>query len=241
MIRALLLSNSTNHGQGLLEHAREELADFLGADRRRVMFFPFALYDQQSYVTRIREALRDVCEVQSATDATLRQVLDADAYFVGGGNSWRLLAHLHREGFVGLLRRQVRDGVPYVGSSAGTNMACPTLRTTNDMPIVAPLTWEALGIVDFQMNTHYIDVADTQTHMGETRQTRLEEFLEENDVPVLALREGCWLRIETSDKTLGGTRGAVLFRRGHAPQELVPGGQVDILQRLAAPRYDSRS
>ncbi len=239
MVHALLLSNSTNHGQGFLEHARDEIADFLGGNKR-VVFFPYALADRDAYVEKVRGALQDVCEVVGSHVASTQDLLSADAYFVGGGNTWRLATWLYREGLFGLIKRRLTEGASYIGSSAGTNMACLTIRTTNDMPIVQPPSFRALGVVPFQINAHYIDEADTPTHMGETRETRLLEFLEENDVPVLGMREGCWLRVEGHTAVLGGDRGARLYTRQGEPRDLNTGDRLDFLFRDAPVRFDTQ-
>ena len=127
-----------------------------------------------------------------------------------------------RRGLLHALRTAVERGARYGGASAGTNLACPTIRTTNDMPIVQPDGFAALGLVDYQINPHYLDSSPSSTHMGETRAERIAEFLEENDVPVLGLREGAWLRVDGAATVLHG-REAVLFRRGQAPEELAAG------------------
>ncbi|QQR73511.1 MAG: dipeptidase PepE [Holophagales bacterium] len=231
MRRLLLLSNSTSFGRGLLDHAAEELADFL-APCRRVAFVPFALADRDGYAERIRARL---AALDLAVDAVAdgaeghRTLLEAEAVFVGGGNTFRLLSTLQRRGLLPLLAERARAGMPYVGSSAGTNLAGPTIRTTNDMPIVEPTSLDALGLVPFQINPHYLDPDPASTHMGETREQRLREFHEENATPVLALREGAWLRVEGGRARLGGLRGARLFRRGAAPEELLPGAALDRL------------
>jgi dipeptidase E len=133
-----------------------------------------------------------------------------------------------------------RAGLPYLGSSAGTNMACPTLRTTNDMPVVEPASFAALGLIPFQINPHYppsLDPGPAATHQGETRQQRIEEFLEVNDVPVLSLREGSWLRVSDGLARTGGTTWARLFARAAEPRELPPGSDVsDLLD--TRPRFD---
>lgn len=231
MRRLLLLSNSTSFGRGLLDHAAEELAGFL-APCRRVAFVPFALADRDGYAERIRARL---AALDLAVDAVAdgaeghRTLLEAEAVFVGGGNTFRLLSTLQRHGLLPLLAERARAGMPYVGSSAGTNLAGPTIRTTNDMPIVEPTSLDALGLVPFQINPHYLDPDPASTHMGETREQRLREFHEENATPVLALREGAWLRVEGGRARLGGLRGARLFRRGAAPEELLPGAALDRL------------
>lgn len=131
-----------------------------------------------------------------------------------------------------------RDGLPYMGARAGTNMAAPTLRTTNDMPIVQPPSFETLGLVPFQINPHYLDPDPDSTHKGETREERLTEFLEENDVPVLGLREGSWLRVEGRQARVQGARPARLFTRGAEPRELPVGSDVSHLL-TTAPRFDA--
>jgi dipeptidase E len=125
----------------------------------------------------------------------------------------------------------VDDGLLYMGASAGSNIAAPTIRTTNDMPIVQPTSFDALGLVPFQINPHYIDPPTGSTHMGETREERLVEYLEENETPVVGLREGAWLRVEDGRVWLGGTRAARIFRRDAAPEERAPGADLSDLLR----------
>ena len=118
--------------------------------------------------------------------------------------------------------------MPYIGSSAGTNMACPTIRTSNDMPIVEPHSFAALNLIPFQINPHYIDPDPKSTHQGETRQQRLNEYLEENETPVVGLREGSWLSVDGERGVLGGARSAACFRRGETVVEIPPGATLDI-------------
>ena len=227
----MLISNSTNPGEGYLDHVAEEIATFL-TSARSLAFVPFALADRAGYVARARERLAAVglaVEGVSADAAGHRALLEAEAVFVGGGNTFRLLDTMRRSGLLPLLAERARTGMPYVGASAGTNLACPTIRTTNDMPIVQPASLDALALVPFQINPHYLDPDPSSTHMGETREQRLREFHEENAAPVLGLREGAWLRVEGERARLGGTRGARLFRRGVAPQELSAGAALDFL------------
>lgn len=157
---------------------------------------------------------------------------------VGGGNAFRLLAAVQRLGLVDVIRRRVAEGMPYVGSSAGTNLACPTIRTTNDMPIVQPRTLSALGLVPFQINPHYPSDEPTPGQPGETRDQRLTEFLDENDVPVLGLREGSWLQVTGPTATVGGVSGGRLFRRSRPPCHQPPGTDVSNLLRPRG-RFDS--
>ena len=236
----LLLSSSTVHGGSYLEHALGAVEELLG-DRRAVHFAPFALRDYDAYTVRVQAAfeplgvsligLHRVRDPRAAIEA-------AQVLFVGGGNSFRLLQQLQQLGLLDPVRRRVESGaLRFVGSSAGTNMACPSLRTTNDMPIVQPQSFEGFGLIPFQINPHYLDPNPSSTHMGETREQRIAQFLEENDVPVLGLREGAWLRRRDRQLLLDGRAGARLFRRGEPPQQLEPGEDLSWLLDLPA-RFD---
>jgi dipeptidase E len=237
----LLLSNSQVHGRGYLDHALVALRDLLDG-RRSVLFAPFALRDHDGYVARIAEALAplgvSVRGLHAEADP-LAAVRAAEVLYVGGGNSFRLLRALRDRGLVGAVRERVAAGeLAYVGSSAGTNMACPTLRTTNDMPILQPDSFEAFGLVPFQVNPHYLDADPGSTHMGETRAQRIAQFLEENDVPVLGMREGAWLRRRGERLELGGETGALLFLRGEEPRPFGAGDDLSFLLTTPA-RFDS--
>lgn len=230
MTRLLLLSNSTNHGEGYLDHAWTAIRAFFGP-ARRLAFVPFALCDHAAYVDKVRARFEphgfEVVGVSAGAGGAATMEA-AECVFVGGGNTFRLLDVLQRTGILGALRRRVASGLPYMGASAGTNIVAPTIRTTNDMPIVQPASFDALGLVPFQINPHYVDPDPGSTHMGETRETRLLEYLEENTAPVIGLREGAWLQREGDALRLEG-RGARLFRRGEEPQELEPGSDVSRL------------
>jgi dipeptidase E len=229
--RLLLISNSTNHGEGYLDHVLQEIDGFLGAVRRLV-FVPFALKDREGYGAKVRQRLAAIgveVDTLTADEAGRRLAAEAEAVFTGGGNTFRLLRTLQESGLLAVLRERALAGMPYLGSSAGTNTAAPTIRTTNDMPIVEPASFEALGLVPFQINPHYLDPDPGSTHMGETREQRIKEFHEDNSAPVVGLREGAWLRIEGAHATLGGIRGARIFRRGEAPEERGTGETLDDL------------
>jgi dipeptidase E len=156
----------------------------------------------------------------------------AEALFIGGGNTFRLLRALQELSLLEPIRRRVEEGMLYIGSSAGSVVACPTIRTTNDMPIVEPAGFEALGLVPFQINAHYLDADPASTHMGETREERLSQFHEENPEPVVGLREGTMLRVEGDSVVLQGGRPARIFRPGKEPVEVPPG---TALEELLAP------
>jgi dipeptidase E len=229
--RLLLLSNSTNHGRGYLDHAMEAIRIHLEGVKRLV-FIPFALKDRHGYTARVQERFAAegiLVEGVEPRSEDVRLLETAEAVFVGGGNTFRLLDHLQRAGFVEALSERALAGMPYLGASAGTNIAAPTIRTTNDMPIVEPESLDALGLVPFQVNPHYVDPDPASTHMGETREQRLCEYLEENERPVVALREGGWLRVLGPEAYVDGPRSARVFRRGADPAEAAPGTDVSAI------------
>jgi dipeptidase E len=238
-VNLLLLSNSAQHGHPFLGHALDAFAEVLPA-RCRLVFVPYAGADHDAYTAQVRGALAPLgAEVRGVHEGgdPVAALASADAVFVGGGNSFRLLDALYRTRLRHALVDRVREGLPYVGASAGTNMAAPTLRTTNDMPIVQPPSFEALGLVPFQINPHYLDPDPASTHRGETREERLAQFLEENDVPVLGLREGAWLRVAGGRAALGGLRPGRLFTRGAAPCEVPVGTDLSWLLG-STPHFD---
>jgi dipeptidase E len=229
MKRILLISNSTLYGGGYLDHAEGEIHSFLG-DIKRVLFVPFALRDRDKYAATAKQRFAkmgyELSSIHTADDP-VRAVNHTDAVFIGGGNTFRLLKALYDFDLLGPIRDRVAAGVPYIGSSAGSNVAGPTIRTTNDMPIVQPPSFDALGLVSFQINPHYLDPDPNSRHMGETREERILQFLEENDTPVAALREGAMLRIENGETILRGSTGARIFRKGLDAIETLPGAHLN--------------
>ncbi|HEX5050985.1 MAG TPA: dipeptidase PepE [Planctomycetota bacterium] len=227
----LLISNSTMHGGGYLEHCAAEIRDFLGA-RKTVLFVPYALHDHDAYAEKAHAAFAGMghdlisAHTQSRPAAAVEM---ADAVFVGGGNTFRLLASLYHHGLLPAISKRAVAGMPYIGSSAGTNVAAPSIRTTNDMPIVQPPSFTALQLVPFQINPHYLDPEPGSRHMGETREERIRQFLEEHETPVLGLREGCMLRVEGERMELRGTTRARLFRRHVAAEEFTPPCDLSVL------------
>jgi Peptidase E len=221
-MRLLLISSSNVHGYGFLDHSEPEIRAFLGAGGR-VAFVPFAAHDHAAYTAKVRERLGKMdLDVVSVDDLD-----EADAIFVGGGNTFRLLKTLYERDLLDPIRERVRSGLPYLGSSAGTVIAAPTMKTTNDMPIVYPPSFAALDLVSFQINPHYLDVDPQSTHKGETREERIRELLDENGTAVVGLREGSMLRVEDAATTLLGAKTARIFRRGRDPVELEPGSTLD--------------
>jgi dipeptidase E len=228
--RLLLISNSTLHGSGYLDHAESEIRDFLG-ELKRVLFVPFALSDRDKYAAtaqaRFQKMGYELTSIHTAANPA-QAVKETDAMFIGGGNTFRLLKALYEFDLLDVIGERVDAGMPYIGSSAGSNMACPTIRTTNDMPIVEPPSFNALGLVSFQINPHYLDPDPNSKHMGETRAERIVQFLEENETPVVGLREGAMLRIENGETILRGSTGARIFRRGFEPLEVSPGARLNL-------------
>jgi dipeptidase E len=157
-----------------------------------------------------------------------KAIRTAEAIFLGGGNTFRLLKSLYDFEVLKVIGERVREGMPYIGSSAGSNVACPTIRTTNDMPIVEPPSLVALNLFPYQINPHYLAPDPSSTHMGETRDERLLQYLEENKIPVVGLREGAMIRCENGGAVLKGTHGARIFQRAMAPFELEPGANLRV-------------
>ena len=232
-MRLLLISNSTSFGGQYLDHCAEAIASLLGKSIKRVLFVPYAIHDHEAYTAKVRSRFQimgyEVDSVHDAESGPAAAVEHAEAIFIGGGNTFRLIDALWRQELIEPIRRRVAGGAPYIGTSAGANVACPSIRTTNDMPIVQPPSFEALDLVPFNINPHYQDPVSGSTHMGETREQRIAEFHEENDPPVLGLREGSWLRVEDDRMTLEGTTDACLFQRGIEPIECLSGSRLDFL------------
>lgn len=225
--RLLLLSNSTNYGEPYLSSRGDAIKDFLGETIKRVLFIPYASvrfsYDASAAMAQERFAGwgYDLQSVHTSDDQP-SAVHSAEAVVISGGNTFHLLRGLYENNLLDSIRAQVGDGLPYIGWSAGANVACPTIMTTNDMPIVEPPSLNALGLVPFQINPHYTD-AVIMGHGGETRDDRLAEFIEINpDTYVVGLREGSILRIEGKTISLLGDKPARVFRKGQEAREYGP-------------------
>lgn len=230
----LLVSSSTVNGSGYLDHCEDALRgvfDGVGG----LLFVPFARpggvsHDDYTAAARVRFAAMgfDLVGLHEVADP-VTTVRKAEGVFIGGGNTFVLLRDLYEAGVVEPLRERVRAGMPYAGTSAGSNVAGPSIRTTNDMPIVYPPTFEALAFVPFNLNPHYLDPDPGSTHKGETRETRIREFHHFNEQPVVGLREGGMLRVKNERMTLEGLAGARLFRHGQDPEEYMPGDDLSFL------------
>lgn len=225
----LLVSNSTNPGEAYLDHCAHLLVSlFQGlAD---VAFVPYALANVDGYATQAEERFArmgiELRSVHREPDPA-RAIRQSAGVFVGGGNTFRLLERCRSLGLLEEISARVGDGAPYAGASAGSNLACPTIKTTNDMPIVDPHGLEALGIFPFQINAHYVDRDPDVAHGGETREQRIAEFHEENATPVIGLREGSVLEHNDGRTRLHGAKSARLFLVGADPKELSPGSVIE--------------
>lgn len=232
--KMLLLSNSTSFGYGWLEHAEKDIIEFFGKNISEILFIPFAgvtvTYDDYTEKTRAKFAqlgykVKSIHECDDRKNA----VLDAEAIAVGGGNTFALLKALYDFDLINVIRNKVNTGTPYIGWSAGSNMACPTIKTTNDMPITEPKSFNALNLIPFQINPHYTD-GMIPNHSGETREQRILEFLEANkEIYVVGLREGSTLSCTDNTLKLIGDKPMRIFRYNLEPSEVNPGENIDFL------------
>lgn len=240
-MKLLLISNSTNYKEPYLGWCQPLIEEFLQGTANNIAFVPYAGVDvagkvypesYDAYTDRVQKVFdkfgKKINSVHAAKDP-VKVINDADIIMVGGGNTFHLVAELHRNGLIEPIRRKVMEGTPYIGWSAGSNVACPTLCTTNDMPIVMPASFKCLDLVPFQINPHYIDpypeeINDAIRHGGETRQVRINEYLAVNkEKTVAGLREGTALWIDHERITLRGTRKMIVLRYGQEPTEKNPG------------------
>jgi dipeptidase E len=226
-MRLLLISNSTNAGETFLAHAVDQIKSFLGPDGMTALFIPYAgvVISFDEYATRVRNRFREIGHhVTSVHEGKnpVQEIQRAQVIIVGGGNTFHLAKLMQEQDLLDPIRERVLAGIPYIGWSAGSNMACPSIRTTNDMPIVEPPGFHALNLVPFQINPHYLD-ANPEGHAGETREMRIEEFTQANPgIYVVGLREGTMLRVEGQAVELVGSRSARIFRKGQQPREMGP-------------------
>jgi len=230
----LLISNSTMPGEAYLDYPKHEIKKFLGDKFLNALFIPYAAvtFSFDQYEQKVAERFNELgFRIQSIHhfDDPVKAVYDAEVIVVGGGNTWQLVRMLHDNQLIEAIRTKVLGGTPYIGWSAGSNVACPTLRTTNDMPIVDPKGFDTIDLVPFQINPHYLD-ANPEGHGGETREQRIEEFLEINpDIYVVGLREGTMFLVEDHRINLIGNRPARIFKKGTAPVELKSGDDFGFL------------
>jgi dipeptidase E len=225
--RLMLISNSTQHGGGWLDHCETGIRELLGRSAHNILFIPYAQRDTDAYAAKAKERFQRMGYRLTSIhrEANPAQAIrQADAVFVGGGNTYLLLYALCDMDLLMPLWSACTTGLPYIGVSAGANVACPTIRTTNDWPIVLWPTASALNLVPFQINPHFVDANPRSIHQGETREARIAEFHEHNPHPVVGLREGTWIQSEGNTYTMRGSMdGSKIFFRDGPAQEWVPG------------------
>ncbi|MBR5594764.1 MAG: dipeptidase PepE [Alistipes sp.] len=229
----LLISNSTNAGEEYLKYPIAEIAKTLKGVSE-VVFIPYAAvtFSYDEYEAKVQARFNEIgIKVKSIHHALNKRnfLRNAEAVVIGGGNTFALLKRMQEEDLLDVIHRRVKGGMPYVGWSAGSNVTCPTICTTNDMPIVQPESFRAIGLVSFQINPHYLD-ANPAGHAGETREQRILEYLEANRSRyVVGLREGCMLRIDDNGIELIGSRPMRIFKKGQPTYEVNPGDDISFL------------
>lgn len=233
-MKLLLISNSTMPGEAYLDYPKYEIKKFLGEKPVTALFIPYAAvtFSYDAYCEKVEERFSEIGHhivgIHTMKNP-VKAVWDAEAIVVGGGNTWKLVRMLHDNKLMFPIREKVFNGTPYIGWSAGSNVACPTLRTTNDMPIIDPKGFDCTGLIPFQINPHYLD-KNPEGHGGETREQRIEEFLEINPgIYVAGLREGTMFKLEDKKLELIGNRPCRIFRKGQEPKELSPGDDFSFL------------
>jgi dipeptidase E len=234
-MKLLLLSNSTNAGEEYLGWPREIIKEFLVKYAiRKCLFVPYAgvTINFNEYAERVKTVFAQFgCTLESVHMSTdpVKAVFESDCIVIGGGNTFRLVQLLHEKGLMAPIRQKVLDGTPFIGWSAGSNVACPSMKTTNDMPIIQPSSFDTLNLIPFQINPHYLD-AHPEDHGGETREQRIIEFLELNrNVTVVGLREACALYYEFGHLFLKGNRPMRVFRYHTVPVEYEKREDLDFL------------
>ena len=227
-MKLLLLSNSTMAGKPFLGWPKIYLKSFIGDAPKKLLFIPYAGVNVywDGYAKKVSDYFEEfgyeTISIYKQKDYA-QAINEADIIMIGGGNTFHLVYYLHKNGLIPLIRQAVLDGKPYIGWSAGANVACPSLCTTNDMPIIQPESFETFNLVPLQINPHYLDT-NPDGHGGETREDRINEFLEINrDKVVIGLREGTGIWIENDKIKLIGDKTARSFQYGKEPEELSKG------------------
>lgn len=232
-MKLLLISNSTNAGEEYLRYPMPQIEKFL-TGVKEVVFVPYAAvtFSYAAYEKKVQARFSElgirVRSVHRAKDPK-KMIREAEAICVGGGNTFALTKKMQEQGLMTAILRKIKAGTPYVGWSAGSNVSCPTICTTNDMPIVEPASFKAIGAMPFQINPHYLD-ANPEGHAGETREQRILEYIEANPRRwVVGLREGCMLHYENEHLELIGPRPMRIFRKGQPIREVVSGDDLSFL------------
>lgn len=228
MKNLIIASTSTIHGEKYLNYLKEELYTHF-SNISELLFIPYARpggisHDKYTAIANeffntIGVKVKGIHEFNTPKDA----IKNAEGIFTGGGNTFVLVKQLYHFDILSLLKQAILDGTPYLGSSAGSNICGLTAHTTNDMPIVLPKSLKTLGLVPFNINPHYLDPDPNSKHMGETRETRIKEFMNYNPQPVVGLREGSWIKVNGDDMVLGGQLNARVFKSINGISEVPPG------------------
>ncbi len=230
----LIVSTSTVHGLPYLSYLKKEVVKHF-AGCKEIVFIPFARpggvsWDDYTQVARnFFESLDISVKGIHEFDHPVNALKDAQGVFTGGGNTFVLLKEMHEQDLLKPLRSCISDGMPYMGTSAGSNLTGMTVNNTNDMPIVYPPSFEALGVIPFNINPHYLDPDPSSKHMGETRETRIKEYLVFNNLPVVGLREGSFLEVKGNEIQLKGELSMRMFEKGKTPYEVEPGADISFL------------
>lgn len=237
MKNLIIASTSTLHGGDYLEYILPEL-ELHFKNCKTILFIPFARpggISHDDYTEKVKTAfakikmeVKGLHEFENPAEA----IQQAEGIFTGGGNTFLLVSQLYKYNVMTVLAEAVKNGIPYLGTSAGSNITGLSMQTTNDMPIVYPPSFQTLGLVPFNLNPHYLDPDTTSKHMGETRETRIKEFHQFNSIPVLGLREGSWLDVKGDKIVLKGTLTARLFKQHQIPEELESGSDLSSLGTL---------
>lgn len=221
-------------GEPYLDYPKKEIKKFLGNQPKTAVFIPYAAvtFSFDTYCEKVEERFAEIGHHVVGIHTfknPVKAIQEAEAIVVGGGNTWQLVRMLHNQKLMNPIREKVFNEIPYIGWSAGSNVACPTLRTTNDMPIIDPKSFDCTGLIPFQINPHYLD-SNLEGHGGETREQRIEEFLEINpNLYVAGLREGTILKLENEKLELIGNRPCRIFKKGKKPFELSAGDDFNFL------------
>ncbi|HPE77381.1 MAG TPA: dipeptidase PepE [Draconibacterium sp.] len=224
-MKLLLISNSTMPGERYLDYPKNEIYKFLGEKPVTALFVPYAAvtFSFDEYCEKVEERFAEIGHHIvgiHTVDDQIKAIHEAEAIVIGGGNTWQLVRMMHDFKLMNPIREKVFNQTPYIGWSAGANVACPTLRTTNDMPIIDPKGFDCIGLVPFQINPHYLH-ENPEGHGGETREQRINEFLEINpNLYVAGLREGTMLKLDDKNLHLIGSRTCRIFKKGAQPREL---------------------
>ncbi|WP_420572236.1 dipeptidase PepE [Kordia sp.] len=231
MRNIIVASTSTVHGSGYLKYIIDELASFF-KDTEEILFIPYArpggiTHDEYTNVARkafekIGKTIHGVHEFENPVET----IKNAKGIFTGGGNTFLLVSQLYKHEVMQPLREAILDGTNYLGTSAGSNICGLSMQTTNDMPIIYPPSFKTLGVIPFNINPHYLDPIEGNTHMGETRETRIKEFHKFNTLPVVGIREGSWIRVKGDKAILEGKHTARIFEHDKKPYELSTGSEI---------------